>query len=118
MFLFHLIVNKPQKVFVGAYGRHSFWMRVVKMSKVAAFSPLVLKSNIFEEIKYSGTFNIRQRMLIHFDNFEISTHEELYIRISMILTTVPVKERYCTNSPRASNMFIHVVEAKRFEGTF
>ena len=35
-----------------AYGRHSFWMRVVKKFTVAAFSPLVLKSNIFEEIKY------------------------------------------------------------------
>ena len=53
MSLFHLMVDKPQKVFVGAYGRHSFWIRVVKMFKVAAFSPLVLLSNIFEKIKYA-----------------------------------------------------------------
>ena len=52
MFLFHLMVDKPQKVFVGAYGRHSFWMRVVKLLNVAAFSHLVLKSNNFEKMKY------------------------------------------------------------------
>ena len=51
MFLFHLMVDKSQKVFVGAYGRHSFWTRVVKLLKVAAFSHLVLKSNNFEKIK-------------------------------------------------------------------
>ena len=33
--------------------KHSLWMRVVKTFKVAASSPLVLKPNIFEEIKYS-----------------------------------------------------------------
>ena len=57
MFLFHLMVDKPQKVFVGAYmyGRHSFWTRVVhvKLLKVAAFSHLVLKSNNFEKIEYA-----------------------------------------------------------------
>ena len=53
MFLFHLMLDKPQKVLVGAYGRHSFWMRVVKLLKVAAFSHLVLKSNNFEKIKYA-----------------------------------------------------------------
>ena len=53
MFLFHLMVDKPQKVFVGAYGRHSFWTRVVKLLKVAAFSHLVLNSNNFEKIKYA-----------------------------------------------------------------
>ena len=53
MLLFHLMVDKPQKVFVGAYGRHSFWTRVVKLLKVAAFSHLVLKSNNFEKIKYA-----------------------------------------------------------------
>ena len=47
------MVIKPQKVFVGAYGRHFFWMRVVKKIKFAAFYPLVLKSNIFEKIKYA-----------------------------------------------------------------
>ena len=53
MFLFHLMVDKPQKVFVGAYGRHSFWTTVVKLLKVAACSHLVLKSNNFEKIKYA-----------------------------------------------------------------
>ena len=53
MFLFHRMVDKPQKVFVGAYRMHSFWLRVVKMFKVAAFSPLVLLSNISEKIKYA-----------------------------------------------------------------
>ena len=53
MFLFHLMVDKSQKVFVGAYGRHSFWTRVVKLLKVAAFSHLVLKPNSFEKIKYA-----------------------------------------------------------------
>ena len=53
MVLFHLIVNKLQKVFVGAYGRHSFWIRVVKKFKVTAFCHLVLKSNIFEKIRYA-----------------------------------------------------------------
>ena len=53
MFLFHLMVDKPQKVFVGAYGRYLLWIRVVKKFKVAAFSPLVLLSNIFEKIKYA-----------------------------------------------------------------
>ena len=53
MFLFHLMVDKPQKVFVGAYGRHLYWIRVVKKFKVAAFSPLVLLSNISEKIKYA-----------------------------------------------------------------
>ena len=53
MFLCHLMVIKPQKVYVGAYGRHLFWMRVVKKFKFAAFYPLVLKSNIFEQIKYA-----------------------------------------------------------------
>ena len=49
------MVNKLQKVFVhvGAYGRHLFWIRVVKKFKVAAFSPLVLLSKIFEKIKYA-----------------------------------------------------------------
>ena len=53
MLSFHLMVDKSQKVFVGAYGRHSFWTRVVKLLKVAAFSHLVLKSNNFEKIKYA-----------------------------------------------------------------
>ena len=53
MFLFHLTVDKPQKVFVGTYGRHSFWIRVVKKLIAAAFSPLVLLSNILEKIKYA-----------------------------------------------------------------
>ena len=53
MFLCHLMVDKPHKVFVEAYGRHSFWTRVVKKFKVAAFSPLALKSNSFEKIKYA-----------------------------------------------------------------
>ena len=57
MFLFHLTVDKPQKVFVGAYRRHSFWIRVVKMLKIAAFSPLVLLSNIFEKIKYAPSIS-------------------------------------------------------------
>ena len=47
------MVDKPQKVFVRAYRRHSFWISVVKMFKVAAFSPLVLLSNISEKIKYA-----------------------------------------------------------------
>ena len=49
----YVMVDKPQKVFVGAYGGHSFWTRVVKLLKVAAFSHLVLKSNNFEKIKYA-----------------------------------------------------------------
>ena len=55
MFLFHVMVDKPKRVFMGAYGRHSFWMRVVKLLKVAraAFSHLVLKSTNFEKIKYA-----------------------------------------------------------------
>ena len=54
MLLCHLIVDKPHKVFVEAYGRHSFWMRtVVKKFKFAAFYPLVLKSNIFEKMKFT-----------------------------------------------------------------
>ena len=52
-------------VLVSSYGRqtakgvrgslwgHSFWTRVVKLLKVAAFSHLVLKSNNFEKIKYA-----------------------------------------------------------------
>ena len=53
--LVHVVVssNKPHKVFVEAYVRHSFWMRVVKMFKFAEFYPLVLKSNISEKIKYT-----------------------------------------------------------------
>ena len=47
------MVTKSQKVFVGAYGRHLFWMRFVKKIKFAVFSPLVLKPNIFEKIKYA-----------------------------------------------------------------
>ena len=47
------MVEKPQKVFVGAYGMRSFWTRVVKLLKVAAFSHLVLKSNNFEKIEYA-----------------------------------------------------------------
>ena len=53
MYLCHPMVTKPQNVFVGAYRRHLFWMRFVKMIKFAAFSPLVLKSIIFEKIKYA-----------------------------------------------------------------
>ena len=53
MLLFHLMVDKPQKVFVGAYRRHLFWTRVVKLLKVATFSHLVLISNNFEKIKYA-----------------------------------------------------------------
>ena len=51
--LVHVFVDKPQKVFVGAYGRYLFWIRVLKKFNVAAFSPLVLLSNIFETIKYA-----------------------------------------------------------------
>ena len=47
------MVDKPQKVFVGAYRMRSFWTRVVKLLKVAAFSHLVLKSNNFENIEYA-----------------------------------------------------------------
>ena len=43
--------------------------------------------------KYLGTFNIRKRMLIGFVNFEISNHKGLYVRFSVIDTTVPMKER-------------------------
>ena len=46
------MVDKSQMVFAGAYARHLFWIRVVKKFKIAAFFPLVLKSNIFEKIKY------------------------------------------------------------------
>ena len=53
MFLCHLMVDKSHKVYVEAYGRQSFWMRVVKRFKFAAFYPLVLKSNIFAKIKYT-----------------------------------------------------------------
>ena len=54
MILCHLMVDKPQKVFVGAYGRHSFWLRVVKTFFNAAciFSPS-FKIEIFEKIKYA-----------------------------------------------------------------
>ena len=101
MFLFHLVVDKPQKVFVGAYRRHSFWIRVVKMLKIAAFSPLVILSNIFEKKKkkyckskkYFGAFNIRKRMLIRSVDIEISYHKGLYVRNSVKGTTGPVKER-------------------------
>ena len=51
MFLCLLMVDKPHKVYVEAYGRQSFRMRVVKKIKFAAFYPLVLKSNTFEKIK-------------------------------------------------------------------
>ena len=53
MLLFHLMVDKPQKVFVGVYMRHLLWTRVVKLLKVVAFSYLVLISNNFEKIKYA-----------------------------------------------------------------
>ena len=36
---------------------------------------------------------IRKRMLIRFVDFEISNHKGLYVRISVIDTSVPVKER-------------------------
>ena len=57
------MVDKPQKVFVGAYGRHSFWMIVVKLLKVAACSPIVLQSNIFEKIKYAQKKELLQIVL-------------------------------------------------------
>ena len=60
MFLFHLMVDKPQNVFVEAYGSHSFWIRVVKKFKGAAFSPLVLLSNIFEKTRYAQKKEILQ----------------------------------------------------------
>ena len=53
MFLCHLMVGNPHKVFVEAYEVNSFWMRVLKKFQVAAFSPLVLKSKIFEKIVYA-----------------------------------------------------------------
>ena len=53
MSLCYLMVDKPHKVFVEAYGRNSFSIRAVKKFKVAAFSPLVLISNIFAKIKYA-----------------------------------------------------------------
>ena len=78
MFLCHLIVDKSQKVFVGADRRHLFWMRVVRQFKVASFSPLRLKSNNIENIKYAqkkkkyfGSFYLRKQMLIRFVDFEI-----------------------------------------------
>ena len=43
--------------------------------------------------KYLGTFNISERMLIRFVDFEISNHKGLYVRFSVIDTTVPVNER-------------------------
>ena len=77
-----------------------FW---IKKFKVAAFSPLVLKSNIFEKNKkmhrrkkYLGNFNTRKYMVIRFVDFEISNHKGLYVRISVKETIVPVNERYCT----------------------
>ena len=88
MFLCHLMVDKPHKVFMEAYGRHSFRMRVVKKFKFAAFYSLVEKIDIFEKIKYT-----RKRMLIRFVDFEMSNYKGLYVRISVIDTTVPVKER-------------------------
>ena len=76
------MIDKPHKVFVEAGGRNSFWMKVVKKFKVAAFSPLVLKSNFFEKIKCThkkeillNFFNIRKRMLIRFVDIEISYHK-------------------------------------------
>ena len=90
MFWCHLTVNKPQKVFVKAYERHSFRMRAVNKIYVAAFSHQLLKSNIFLKIntrrreKYFGTFNMRKRMLIRFVDFEISNLKGLYVRISEI----------------------------------
>ena len=103
MFLCHLMVIKLQKVFVGAYRRHLFWMRVVKMIKFAAFYLLVLKSNICEKIKYAQEkeipqhFNISKHMLSRFVDFEISNHIGMFVRFSvMIDTTVLVNERYCT----------------------
>ena len=45
--------------------------------------------------KYLGTFNISKRMLIRFIDIEISNHKGLYVRFSVIDTTVPVNERYC-----------------------
>ena len=53
MFLCYLMIDRPHEVFMEAYGRHLLWMRFVKKIKFAAFSPLVLKSNIFEKIKYA-----------------------------------------------------------------
>ena len=46
--------------------------------------------------KYLGTFYISKRMLIRFVDFENFNHNGLYVRISVIDTTVPVNERYCT----------------------
>ena len=56
----NLSLSRYTNVLVSSYGRqtakgggHSFWTRVVKPLKVAAFSHLVLKSNNFEKIKYA-----------------------------------------------------------------
>ena len=46
--------------------------------------------------KYIGNFYISKLMQIQFVDFEISNHKGLYVRISVIDTTVPVNERYCT----------------------
>ena len=94
------MVDKPQKMFVGAYGRHSFGMTVVKQFNVAAFSPLSLKSNHFENIKYAQKkellriFLYKKSMLIRFVDSESSNNKGLYVRISVIGTTAPVNERY------------------------
>ena len=51
-----------------------------KTFKVAAFSPLVLKSNIFEKTKYAQekeilrNFQYKKRMLVRFVDFEISNY--------------------------------------------
>ena len=101
MFLCHLI-DKPQKGFRRSI-RESFVLdeSYKQKLKAAAFSHLVLKSNIFKKIKYAqkkeilGIFNIRKRMLIRFVDFEISNHKRLYVRISVIGTTVPVSRIIC-----------------------
>ena len=62
----------------------------------------IRKSNIFEKIKTRRRekyFNLRKRMLIRFVDFEISNHKGLYVRISVIETTVLVNEwsiYFCT----------------------
>ena len=48
---------------MGAYVMHLFWMRFVKKIKFAALSPLVLKSIIFEKIKYAQEKEIHRQFL-------------------------------------------------------
>ena len=53
MFLCHLLVDKPQRCSWEHTGGIGFGLKLQKKFKVAAFSPLVFKSNMFEKIKYA-----------------------------------------------------------------